>query len=131
MHRLSIWVCCIVLAGCEADVKPTTPSKVQVTRHADFVELRLKQVVSKVQVVNSEPPLTMMVTVDEAEQTTYVSRTEHDCEAHVSTLKYLAVFNDDKVMLDELEPDIVVEVSPGTIGEAEAQLACTTNEGLI
>jgi hypothetical protein len=73
----------------------------------------------------------MMVTIDEAEKTTYVSRTEHDCEAHVSTVKYLAVFNSDKVMLDELEPDLEVEVSPGTIGEAELQLACTTTEGLI
>ena len=125
MYRFSAWLCCLVLAGCESRVAVVTP--VTVVKHPAFTELRNDRIVSKVRVLESMPPVTLTFTTDEDDvKVSYAARTEHDCQARISTLKYLAVFNSDE-LVNESEVNVEIEVEPGSIGEAELVLACATN----
>ena len=126
MYRLAVWVCCLALAGCQFSIgvssKPT--ATVKVIKHPGFTELQKDKIVSKVQVIDGTPKVTLTLTEDSSEPVIYVAKTEHDCKTRTSTLKYLAVFDKDEKLLEERELELDLEVTPDSIGEAELTLAC-------
>ena len=128
MHRFTIWVCCVALSGCQfsADID----SKPSITKHAEFVELKIGQLVSRVKVIDGPPRTTLTITEDAEDSLIYVARTEHDCKTRISTLRYLAVLDKDKKLLEEREVELALEVAPRSIGEAELNLACPTGKRL-
>lgn len=130
MRSHTIWVWCLtaLLIGCEANVaKPKQQDSQQLTidRKEGYVELRIATIISRVAVVKAATPLTYTVTEDSEDQAKYVSRTEHDCSAATSTLKYLAVYNKTtNEMIEDGDIDIVLDFEPGSLGQAELELAC-------
>lgn len=105
-----------MLLGCQARHEP------QAQR---YVELQVGTVTSRVSVVQGAwPPTTLAYTTDSADQTRHASKTEHDCNARTSTLKYLAVLDEKMTLLREAELDIELDIEAGSLGEAELILAC-------
>lgn len=134
MRSLEVWVwglsTALVLTGCEVRLKveePTTP--VRVSKKDGYVELKLNTIVSKVAVVKTATPQTYTVTEDSEDTTKYVARTEHNCLSATSTLKYLAAYDKlSNTLLNEDEVDIVLDFEPGSLGQAELDLACEKEE---
>lgn len=127
MHRLAVWVCCLTLLGCQARPEPQAHQ---------YVELQVGTVTTKVTVVQgARPPTTLAYTTDSSDRTaSYASKTEHDCFARTSTLKYLAVFDASMKLVQETEVDVELDIDAGSIGEAELVLACGTQvniKGLV
>lgn len=130
MHRFAIWVCCLVLVGCEVETAPTPSPKYTVIQHEGYTEFKLEQIVSNVRLVPGAIPVTFALMTDDSDKS-YVTRTEHDCKARVSTLKYLAVYDSEKQLISEDEVEIDLEIKAGSLGEAELQMACNNpTEGI-
>lgn len=129
MHRLPVWLCCLALIGCElrvnVDSKPNQPEVITATKHLGFTELKYKNVTAHVNVLNTIPPMTETLTIDGDEKSAYISRTEHDCSEHTSTLKYLALLDDNaKIIAQDDTLNVELDIEPDSLGEAEYRLAC-------
>lgn len=113
------------------DAQPAKKPQVSMIKHPEFVELRNALVVSRVKVLNTEPPMTVTYTVDEGDKTSYAARTEHDCATNVSTLKYLAVYDSEMKLVEESTVEMELDIEPGSLGEAELTLACNNTKGTV
>ena len=131
MRSRAVWLWCLaLLVGCEASInvesKPIPEiSRPQATLRNGIVELRKDNFLAHVTVARGgKVPMTFTLLENLDTQTSYVSRTEHDCKARTSTLKFLVVYDADMKTLQESTTDTKIAVEPGSISEAQLNLAC-------
>ena len=135
MRRQAVWIwglAFLVLGGCQVADKQEVDKldgkeKPSMVSAENIIILKVGTVTSKVMVLSSAPPVTLSLTEDTEDSSSYVAETEHDCSAKTSTLKYLAVFDEQRRLIVESEEETLLEVEPNSLGEAEQRLACSAS----
>lgn len=124
MRSQALWLWSItaaLLVGCEAKLA----SKLTVTSHKEFVELKSNTITMKVKVIHAQQPTTLAFMKDSTEDVSYSSLTVHDCKSKTSTLKHLTVYDSSLKVITDVDLDSELDVESGSIGEAEMELACS------
>lgn len=129
MRRRAVWLWCLaLLVGCEASINVESHPIVaapQATVRNGIVELRKDNLLAHVTVARGgKVPITFTLLENLDDKTSYVSRTEHDCKARTSTLKFLVAYDADSNAVQESTMNTKIVMEPGSISEAQLNLAC-------
>lgn len=124
----------LLLGGCEVhvavDSEPAPrPQLVTVVKQNDgYYELKAGETVSKIVVIHAgsgeSQSQTISYTYDAEDNAYYAARTVHDCDEKTSTIKYFAIYDEHNALIEAHDVDVDVDLDPGSLGEAEFELAC-------
>lgn len=133
MRCIQVWLWSLtLLVGCEANTatKPVKDPVTVITADNGRHELRKGNMVSQVTVVRSKKPVTLSILTDPDSKLVYVANTEHDCARRISTLRFLATYDEDMKPLETSSKVIELDIEAGSLAEAELNLACSKKEAL-